>query len=53
MRRTRQKWSCAVSEGNISERMVQKKGWKSHVVEELGPLSIELGAIAYEVPYMG
>ncbi len=52
MRGNRWKWSCAVSEGNISEYQ-KKKGWKSRVVQVLGPVSIELGAIAQEVLYMG
>ncbi len=41
MRETRWRWSYAVSEGNISE-WYRKKGWKSHLVQALGPVSIEL-----------
>ncbi len=45
MRRARRKWGCAVSEGNIRE-WNRKNGWKSCVVvQALGPVSIELGAI--------
>ncbi len=32
---------------------VQKRGWKSCVVEGLGAVSIELGAFGNEVLYMG
>ncbi len=45
IRGTREKWSCAVFEENISE-WYRKKSWKSCVVQALGPVSIELGAIA-------
>ncbi len=49
VRGTKRKLSCAVSEWNISE--LYRKGLE--VMYRLGPVSIDLGAIGWEVLYMG